>query len=133
MSGFHLEGAIIGPKVDRIGDAGTSSLIDLCIVFGVSFLCLESMEWCTTYDLSRLWPGDSKLQVRVFLPVAEQERILIEESVIRLTEGCQSLWGRVAVEAAFETLADGDQLLPDVEVVARSLLHLIRNVSKEHS
>lgn len=29
VSGLHFEGAVVRPQVDRIGDAGASSLVDL--------------------------------------------------------------------------------------------------------
>lgn len=29
VCGLHFEGAVVGPQVDRIGDAGAPSLVDL--------------------------------------------------------------------------------------------------------
>lgn len=67
MSGLHLEGAVVGPEVDRVCDAGAASLVD---------------------HLRGLWARDVELEVGILLPVAEQERELDEESVVRIAQCC---------------------------------------------
>lgn len=67
MSGLHLEGAIVGPEVDRVGNASAASLVD---------------------HLGRLWAGDVELEVGILLPVPEQEGELDEESVVCIAQCC---------------------------------------------
>lgn len=62
---FHLERAIFGPEVNRVGDAGATSLVD---------------------NLGRFGPSDVELEVGVLLPVAKQEGEFEQEAVVRVAK-----------------------------------------------
>lgn len=93
---FHLEGAVVCPKVDRVCDAGATALVD---------------------HLSRLWARDVEFEVGIFLPVAEEKGKLEEESVVGVAQGGQGLGTGVSVQAALETFAGAHKLLPGFEAV----------------
>ncbi len=101
MGGLHLEGAVLGPQVDRVGDAGATSLV---------------------HHLGRFGSGDVEFEVGVLLPVAEEERELEQEAVVGVAQGGQGLRAGVAAQAAVEGLACPDQLFPALEVVRIGVL-----------
>lgn len=96
MGRLHLEGAVVRPQVDRIGDACASSFID---------------------HLGRLGAGDIELHVGIFLPVSEEKRKLDEESIVGIAEGRKSLGARVAIQATLQCLTSLDEVLPVLEVI----------------
>lgn len=54
-----------------------------------------------SHHLSRLGSGDVELHVGIFLPVAEEERKLEEETIVGIAERGQRLGARVAIETSF--------------------------------
>lgn len=73
MGGLHLEGAIIGPQVDRVGDTRASTLIylDEPVSRCNSFADMQGSE-NHPYYFCRLWPRDVELEIGIFLPVTEE-------------------------------------------------------------
>ena len=115
VSGLHLEGTVLGPQIDRVGDAGAASLVDLV---GTSALDSPAdTKRNPAYHFGRLGTGDVELEVGILLPVTEEQRELEEEPVVRVAKSRQCLWTRVAIETAFEALAGADQFLPVLKVV----------------
>jgi hypothetical protein len=82
-----------------------------------------------TYHFGGLGARNVELEVRILLPVAEEQRKLEEEAIVRVAEGRQGLGTRVAVESAFQALAGADQLLPVLEVVGVGILSARYEVS----
>ncbi len=115
VSGLHLEGTVLGPQIDRVGDAGAASFVDL--VGASALVSSAGTKRNPAYHFGRLWAGDVELEVGVLLPVAEEQRELKEETVVRVTESRQCLRAGVAIETAFEALAGADQFLPVLKVV----------------
>jgi len=101
VSSLHLEGAILCPEINRVGDASTASLI---------------------HHLCRLGPGDIELQVRILLPVSEQERELEEELVVSIAQHRNRLRAGVPVKTTFECLACSNQLLPVFKAIGIGFL-----------
>ena len=96
MGSLHFEGAVIGPEVNRVGDTGASPLV---------------------HHLCRLRARDVELEIRIFLPVSEQEGELEQESVVCVAQGGKSLGTGVPVQAALEAFACANQFLPILEAV----------------
>lgn len=61
VGGLHLEGAEIGPEIDGVGDTGTAALVD---------------------HLRRLRAGDVELEIRILLPVPEEQGELKKKAII---------------------------------------------------
>lgn len=106
MGSLHFEGAVIGPEVDRVGDAGASPLV---------------------YHLCGLRARDVELEIRIFLPVSEEERELEQEPVVCVAQGCKSLGTGVSVQAALEAFACTNQFFPSLEAVRVGFLLKQRN------
>ena len=100
MRRLHFEGAVVGPQIDRIGDAGASSFVN---------------------HLGRLWTSNIELLVGILLPVGEQQRKFLEETIVRISEGGDSLGARVSVEATLH-LNGANEFLPLFEVVGIGIL-----------
>lgn len=96
VTGLDFEGAIVGPEVDRVGDAGHSSLVD---------------------HLCRLGPRDRELEVCILFPVSEEEREFGEETIVKLARRGDGLRTRIAVETALQRFGGAHQLLPILKVV----------------
>lgn len=98
MTCFNLEGAVLSPQVDRCCDAGDSTFVDL----GKRQIRLSVSPLSHAYKFSSLCSSYRKLQVRIFLPVPEEQRELCEETIINLSCGSDGLWVGVPVESSFE-------------------------------
>ena len=96
MGGLRFKGAILCPEIDRVADAGATTLVD---------------------HLGRLWARDVEFEIGIFLPVAEEKGKLEEESVVGLAEGSECLGTGVAVEATFESLTCANELFPVLETI----------------
>jgi hypothetical protein len=79
MTDLHLERAVIGPQIDRARDGAHTALVN---------------------KLGGLRASNSKLQIGVLLPVAEEERELREEAVIHVAHELDGGWTRVARNAS---------------------------------
>jgi hypothetical protein len=126
VSGLHLEGTVLGPQIDRVGDTGAASLIYL---MSVSAWLRLTMVHERTDHFGGLGSGNVELEVRILLPVAEKQRKLEEEAIVRVAERRQGLGTRVAVESAFQALAGANELLPALEVVGVGILSTRYEVS----
>jgi hypothetical protein len=90
MGGFHLERTVVCPQVYRVGDAGATALIDLGHQStrqhrgNTQDLVARGLY---PYHLGRLWTGYIELEVGIFLPVAEEEGKLEQESIVGISEG----------------------------------------------
>lgn len=115
MSGFHLEGAVLGPQVDRVGDASATSLVDL--IAASALLGQVKNRTIHAYHFGRLWARDVEFEVGILLPVAKQQREFEEESIVGVAECCQSLGARVPIQSTLKALAGPDQFLPVLEAV----------------
>ena len=118
---LHLEGAVLSPQVDRIGDAGNASFVDL----GGNLLgCARAtgISEKIAHHLCRFWAGDIKLHVGVLFPVSEQEGELEQEAIVGISKCRKGLRARVSVETALEGLTRFDQVLPVLETVRIRLL-----------
>lgn len=89
-----FEGAIIRPQVGRYTDAGNAALVDLCMLIS---LILPRLILNMLYHLSGLSPGNRKFQVRIFLPVSEEQWIPCKELVVDFSERCDRAGTRVAM------------------------------------
>lgn len=115
---LDLEGAVVGPEVDRGGDAGNASLIDLENRRSTMLTSLTPGEKClSTHHLGSLGPGHGKLQVGILLPITKQQRELGQESIICASDCGDGLRTRVAVDSTFQVLRRTNQLFPCLEVV----------------
>lgn len=76
VGSLHFEGAIVCPKVDGVGDAGATALVD---------------------HLCGLWARDVEFEVGILLPVSEEKGKLEQESVVGVAQGGQSLGTGVPV------------------------------------
>lgn len=121
MSSFHLKGAILCPQIDRIGDAGASSLVHLDMPIRTRPISEKRGGLCP-YHFGRLGTRDVEFEISILLPVTEQQGELEEESIVCGAEGSQSLRARVSVETAFESFAGAYQFLPVLEVVGIGIL-----------
>lgn len=65
MAGLDFEGTEVSPKIDRIGDAGNTTLVDL-----LWLACIVHFSG-STHHFCCLSPGDREFHVGIFLPVAE--------------------------------------------------------------
>lgn len=101
MGCLHFEGAVISPKVDRVGDAGATSLVD---------------------HLCGLWARDVELKVGIFLPVSKEKRELEQEPVVCVAKGGKRLGAGVSVQATLEALAGANQFFPSLEAVGVGFL-----------
>ena len=110
MGGLHLKGAVVGPEVDRVGNASTASLVD---------------------HLCRLGTRDVELQIGIFLPVSEEGGELEEITVVGVAQRRQGLGARVSVQATVESFASFDEVLPALEAVGIRLLSKNNQVSKQ--
>jgi hypothetical protein len=69
MSCLHLEGAVIGPEIDRIGDVGASPFVYLknpCQLRN-----RRSTDQHLTHHLGRLRASNVELHVSILFPVAK--------------------------------------------------------------
>lgn len=82
MAGFNLEGAVVGPEVDGIGDTCNASLIDL--VAGTNQQAYSLRPDVRDYQFGRLSSGNRELKVCVFLPISEQKRKFGEKAIINI-------------------------------------------------
>src|SRR4051812_25649214 len=114
VSSFHLEGAILCPQIDRIGDASASSLVHLDMHVRTRPISEKRAGFCP-YHFGRLGTRDVEFEIGILLPVAEQQGELEKESIVCGAEGCQSLRARVSVETAFESFTGAYQLFPVLE------------------
>lgn len=96
VSCFHLKGTILCPQIDRVGDAGASSLVHLDMPIRTKSTCDSRVEICP-YHFGRLGARDVEFEISILLPVAEQQRKLEEESIVCGAKGGQGLWARVSV------------------------------------
>ena len=93
---LNLEGAVVRPQIDGVGDAGHSPLVN---------------------HFGRLRPRDGELQVCILLPVSEQEWELGEEAIVELP-GCGDRLGTgIAVEATLQRFSCTDKLFPVLEII----------------
>ena len=120
---LHLEGAVLSPQVDRIGDASNASFVDL----GSTLLALRWTHGAldeVAHHLCRFWAGDVELHIGVLFPVSEQEGKLEQETIVGISKCRKCLGARVSVEAAFEPLARLNQVLPVLKAVGVFLLEI---------
>ena len=96
MRRLHFERAVLGPEIDRVGDACAASFVD---------------------HLGRLGAGNIELEVGILFPVAKQEGEFEEELIVRVAQRREGLRARVAIQATVEGLAGAHQLLPAFKVV----------------
>lgn len=117
MACLDLEGAVVGPQVDRVSDARNSALKDLR-----TLACAYAKKLYATDHLCSFGSSDGELQIRILLPVTEKKRELQKEAIIGVANSCDSLWTRVAVQPTLKGLCSTDELLPVLKVVG--ILHL---------
>ena len=67
MAGLDFEGAIVRPKVHRVGDARYTSFVNL----RMSASCLKWFQCGSAYQLRSLSPRDGEFKVCIFLPVSK--------------------------------------------------------------
>lgn len=70
-----------------------------------------------SYKLRRLRPCNGKLEIGILLPVAVEEREFGEEAIVGISDGGDSLRGRVAIQSALLGFCDPDELFPRLEIV----------------
>lgn len=92
----HLEGAVVGPQVDRGCDARDTALVD---------------------HLGRLGAANGELEVGILLPVSEEERELGQEAVVHVAHQFDGGWAGVAGDAALEVRGASDERFPSLKVV----------------
>lgn len=127
MGSLHLEGAVLGPQVNRVGDACTTSLVDL--EKGVLAMRYRLFWNCwPTHHLCGFGAGDIELLIGILLPVAEQKRELEKEAVVSVAEGRNSLGARVPIQRAVH-LTRADKLLPGLEAVGIGVLRKTRRLT----
>jgi hypothetical protein len=118
---LHLEGAVVGPQIDRVGDACAAAFVDLDLI---STCTVDADSSMNAHHFGRLGPGNVELHVRVLLPVAEEEGEPMEKPVERIAKAGEGLGARVSVETTLECFARLDERLPSLEVVGVRL-HLL--------
>jgi hypothetical protein len=116
MGCVHLEGAVVCPEVDRVGNAGASPLKDHLCGFRTS---------------------NVELGVGVLFPVSEQEWELREEAVVGVAESGQRLRAGIAVQVPLGILGRLDQVFPVLEVIrigfleAQELISTVTRIQSE--
>lgn len=122
MRRLHFERAVVGPEIDRIGYAGTTSLIDLGLVSLAVCRNNHTIRGRAAHHFSRFGSSNIEFEISIFLPVPKKERELEQKSVVGIADGGERLRARVSVETAVESFASLDQALPALKVVWVRLL-----------
>lgn len=93
---LDLEAAVVRPQVHAAGYARHAPLV---------------------HHLRGLRTSDGELDVRILLPVSEEQWELGQEAVVHGARGLDGGWGGVAVQTSFLRLGRADELLPRLELV----------------
>lgn len=109
---LDFEGAIVGPHVDGYTDAGDTSFVDL---LRSAFVRSIASMYITNH-LCRLCTANRKLEVCIFLPVAEEEGKAREEIVVGIASGCDGLWAGIPIQSALLGLGCANEFFPVLEL-----------------
>lgn len=109
MAGLNFEGAVVGPEIDGIPDAGDAALVHL---WPVSTVPAPRRHDVATHHLRRLCASYCKFQICISLPEPVEQWEASEELVVGVSGSSNSVRTRVAIQATFLRLGGADELFP---------------------
>lgn len=129
VRGLSLEGAVVGPEIDRGRNTGNTSFVDLfTLATRSSVRCMNGAHHVCSFT-----PGDREFQIGIFLPVSEQQRELGEKPIIGMAHCGDCLRVGVPVDTTFECLCASNEPFPGLEIIRIIELESPVSFGRRHS